>query len=189
MIDTFPNGEDFFTSRLYTAEKWSATLAIENFQSLPFYNSRTLVFSSLASASDTQSERTIEWAVECFPKGVWFKKFYLIVWQGTLEMPEHILPNIRISISCKEVSFDLPMKVGILTTAVQDGIEYLTLLTETKFIFTEEERVLNLDHLVPFDKLNNAAKSSPYLVGENKDEFRVQIIIVPAEDPALSCCN
>lgn len=37
-----------------------------------------------------------------YPKGVWFKKYFLIVWQGTVEVPESVLRTVRLSITCKD---------------------------------------------------------------------------------------
>lgn len=41
--------------------------------------------------------------VDLYPKGVWFKKFYLIVWQGTVEVPEYVLPTVRLAVTCKDL--------------------------------------------------------------------------------------
>lgn len=44
-----------------------------------------------------------DWIVDVYPKGVWFKKFFLIVWQGTIEVPECVIPTVRISVTCKNI--------------------------------------------------------------------------------------
>lgn len=47
-------------------------------------------------------EYICDWMVDLYPKGVWFKKFYLIVWQGTVEVPEYVLPTVRLAVTCKD---------------------------------------------------------------------------------------
>lgn len=52
--------------------------------------------------------------IDVFPKGVWFQRFSLIVWQGTVDVPEQVLKTIRISITAKDVSEDyLKVKVSL----------------------------------------------------------------------------
>ena len=58
-----------FTPRLYTAEKWSAHLTLENFPSLPAYHTRTLLLSSPVSCADYESD-SYEWVIEFSPKGM-----------------------------------------------------------------------------------------------------------------------
>jgi hypothetical protein len=64
-------GENLFLPRLYTDEKWSANVAIENFQSVDNYYSHTMVFHSLTTASEESTEveeKQWEWTVEVYPK-------------------------------------------------------------------------------------------------------------------------
>lgn len=71
-----------FTPRLYTSDSCSAALKIENFWSLPSYHISTFVFSSHLSAAEHESHKISEWVLDLYPKGVHFKRCYLIVWQG-----------------------------------------------------------------------------------------------------------
>lgn len=54
-------GRLLFTPRLYTADKWSSLLTVENFTQLPPYHTRTLVFSSHAFFAEYAGEKTCEW--------------------------------------------------------------------------------------------------------------------------------
>ena len=58
-----------------------------------------------------------------FPKGVWFQRFYLIVWQGTIDVPEKVLRSVRISITAKDVSEDY-LKVKVMLLSVYYSISY-----------------------------------------------------------------
>lgn len=90
-----------FTPRLYTAEKWSTHLTLENFTSLPAYHTRTLLLSSPVSCADCESDTCNEWVIEFSPKGVWFRSCFLIVWQGNMEVPETVLRTVRLSLTLK----------------------------------------------------------------------------------------
>ncbi|XP_076655042.1 transport and golgi organization 10 [Halictus rubicundus] len=183
------DGALLFEPRLYTVDTCSSLLTIENFHSLPSYHTRTLVFSSHSCLAEYAGDRVCEWVVDIYPKGVWFKKFFLIVWQGTVEMPEHIKRSVRLSFTCKEPPIngqtDMRVKIGVLIYGLQDGVEHITRVTEVIHRFSQEERVLNLEDLLPFEELNPQQGSppetlSPYLVGPNKDMFKLHIVISPA---------
>ena len=118
------DGHLSFTPRLYTADTHSTLLTVENYSLLPAYFASTFVFSSYASLADCAGDKTCEWVVDVYPKGiifkmyktntsldvnvekyflgVRFKKFYLIVWQGPLEVPGLVLRTVRLSITCKD---------------------------------------------------------------------------------------
>lgn len=134
-------------------------------------------------------DRACEWVVDIYPKGVWFKKCFLIVWQGTVEMPEHVKRSVRLSLTCKEPptnsEIGMRVKIGVLIYGLQDGVEHIARVTEIIHRFTKSERVLNLDDLLPFEELNPQRGSvpeavSPFLVGPNKDMLKLHIVISPA---------
>ena len=76
--EVIASGDDasglLFTPRLYTTEQWSACLTVDNLPALPPFHTRTLVFSTPASASELESEAQLEWIVELYPKVnvIWF---------------------------------------------------------------------------------------------------------------------
>lgn len=183
-------GRLLFTPRLYTADKWSSLLTVENFTSLQAYHTRTLVFTSHSSLAECTGDRTCEWIVDVYPKGVWFRKYFLIVWQGTVEVPESVLRTVRLSITCKDPptdTDDLRVKVGILITGVQDGVEHVMSVIQRNHRFSQDDKVLNLDDVLSFDELNelftcagsNTTEPSPFLVGPNRDILKIHIVIAP----------
>lgn len=182
------DGALLFEPRLYTVDTCSSLLTIENFQSLPSYHTRTLVFSSHSSLAEYAGDKACEWIVDIYPKGVWFKKFFLIVWQGTVEMPEHVKRSVRLSLTCKEpVNSNMRVKIGVLIYGLQDGVEHIARVTEIVHRFSKNDRVLNLDDLLPFDELNpqqgsfsDEEEESPFLVGPNQDILKLHIVISPA---------
>lgn len=170
----------YFTPRLYTTEMWSASLSIENYPSLPTYGVRTLVFTTPASFAECISDHCYEWTVDIYPKGVWFRKFYLIVWQGTLEMPESVSKTVRLSLTSKESNDMARVSIGILICGKQDGMEHIRTVVKQNFIFSDEERMLNINDLIPYDELNDLrAGRSPYLIGSNSDVLKLHIVITP----------
>ena len=71
-------GTTLFLPRLYTDEKWSANVSIENFQAVDSYYSHTMVFHSLTTASEEWTEvedKQWEWTVEVYPKVQPYKLF------------------------------------------------------------------------------------------------------------------
>lgn len=186
-------GSLLFEPRLYIKDSCSSLLSVENFHEIPSYYTRTLVFSSCTNLAECAGDKSCEWIVDLYPKGVWFKKFFLIVWQGTVEMPEHVIRSVRLSLTCKEPptdsKSDMRVKIGILVYGNQDGVEHIAKVREIVHRFDKHERVLNLDDVLPFEELNalqdsiNSNKhSSKYLVGPEKDVFKLHIIILPINE-------
>ncbi|XP_014252510.1 BTB/POZ domain-containing protein 17 isoform X2 [Cimex lectularius] len=180
-----------FTPRLYTADTFSSTLCVDNFSSMPFYQTRTLVFSSHSGLAEHMGDKPCDWVIDLYPKGVWFPKCFLIVWQGTVELPESILCSVRLSITCRDVTEDyLRVKIGVLIVGLQDGTEHVVNVVEKNHYFSKDDRVLNIDNIIPFDDLNlrliksDGHKRPPYtyLVGLNKDCLKVHIVIAPLSD-------
>nr|CAI5859304.1 unnamed protein product [Callosobruchus analis] len=168
-------GRLLFSPRLYTSDSCSAILNIENFHSIPSYHTSTFVFSSHLSAAEHESHKVNEWLVDLYPRGIWFKKCLLIVWQGTLEVPQEVLYTVRLSLTCRELSeTEMRVKVSVLIYGLQEKVHY----------FTPQDKVMNMDDLIPFEELNQPATSegsyeSPYLVGPNRDQLKLNIVIAP----------
>ncbi|XP_019879774.1 BTB/POZ domain-containing protein 17 isoform X2 [Aethina tumida] len=171
--------------RLYTTDSCSTILTIENYGSVQNYHTSTFVFSSHVSAAEYESHIINEWLVDLYPKGVWFKKCYLIVWQGTLEVPEKIIPTVRLSLTSRELpENNSRVKVSVLVYGMEGGVEHVMAVKEKLFIFTSQDRVINFDDLIPYEDLNRMATTpdnwvSPYLVGPNRDQLKLNLVIAP----------
>lgn len=50
-----------FTPRLYTADRWSSLLLVENYTQLQPYHTRTLMFSSTTVFAEHAGERSCDW--------------------------------------------------------------------------------------------------------------------------------
>nr|CAH7745022.1 unnamed protein product [Callosobruchus chinensis] len=178
-------GRLLFMPRLYTSDSCSAILNIENFHTIPSYHTSTFVFSSHLSAAEHESHKVNEWLVDLYPRGIWFKKCYLIVWQGTLEVPQEVLYTVRLSLTCRELSeTEMRVKVSVLIYGLQGGVEHVMEVKEKVHYFTPQDKVMNMDDLIPFEELNQPATSegsyeSPYLVGPNRDQLKLNIVIAP----------
>ncbi|UYV80381.1 Tango10 [Cordylochernes scorpioides] len=167
--------------RLYTAEVWSVHWTLENFPLLPAYGVSTLMFSTPASLVDMEAGPTYDWVLELYPKGVCFKRFYLLIVQGTLEMPEHVYKTVRLSLTLKDIADKIVrVNVGILIFSSQDGHEYIHKVIKKPFVFSNDSRMLNIDDLIPYDELNHRTFTSPYLIGPAGDSLKIQIIITPS---------
>lgn len=134
-----------------------------------------------------------EWAIDLYPKGLWFKKFYLIVWQGRtmVEAPESVVTTVRLSVTAVRPREDR-VRIGILVYGRQDDdpeIEYVKQTITRNFTFTRDEPVLHINDLIPYASLNipaedavNSNKKSDFLIGPHHDTFKLHIIITPLND-------
>lgn len=113
------------------------------------------------------------------PTGVWFKKFYLIVWQGTLEIPESVSKTVRLSLTLKDSEETARVSIGILICGKQDGLEHVRKVVQKNFVFSDES-MLNINDLVPFEDLNDQRSGrSSYLTGPNSDCLKLHLVITP----------
>lgn len=156
--------------RLYTTEKWSSSLVIENYRNLPAYGVRTLVFSTPASLKEctdmhdddlsgqgSSSSKYHEWAIDLYPKGVWFKKFFLIAWREKLEIPESVSKTVRLSLTTTKAALERgKVAIGILIHGQQDGVEHIRKVVRREFFFNKNDRMLNIDDLLDFEELNES---------------------------------
>ncbi|XP_066251067.1 BTB/POZ domain-containing protein 17 [Euwallacea similis] len=185
LLPYYDKEKHLFTPRLYTSDSCSASLSIENFWNLQSYHTSTFVFSSHLSAAEHESHNISEWVVELYPKGIHFKRCYLIVWQGTLEVPEEILRTVRLSLTCRDYPEpDMRVRVSVLIYGVQGGVEHVMEVVERVHHFTPQHKILNIDDLIPFAELNTAAAlqpvhETPYLVGPSRDQLKLNIVIAP----------
>lgn len=133
-----------------------------------------------ASLSGAMSDKMLEWTVDVYPKGVLFHKFLLIALRGTLEGPESRTKTVRLSLTSSRFNEDTTIVVSVLVSGKQDGVEHVRMVVQKEFTFTKENRMLNLDDLVPYGELNEApGGTSPFLVGPQCDLFRLRIAITP----------
>lgn len=205
-----------YSPRLYTTEKWSSSLVVENYKNLPNYGVRTLVFTTpttlqecLEDSADhqvTQGQQH-EWAVDLFPKGVWFKKFFMIGYQGKVEIPEWVSKTVRLSLTAKPATSSGKVSVGLLVHGQQDGVEHVRSVVRRDFSFNGGDNLMvNVDDLVDFDQLNGSGITVPavpcihltgnqgrrrvagqtplvehskYMVGSDCNTFKMQVIVTP----------
>lgn len=185
--ETFTTPDDLllFTPRLYTSDSYSALLQIEHVRSLISYQNRTFVFSSHISCSEKEKDKIVEWAVDVYPKGVWFKKCSLILWQGQIEVPEEIIRTVRVSVACQKMSQDdVKVRVSLLLYARQGTIEHIMGIIQRDHYFNEHNRVLNIDNIIPFEELNPPAYTqdeidNKYLTGTFFDQLKINLVITP----------
>ncbi|XP_045449062.1 BTB/POZ domain-containing protein 17 [Melitaea cinxia] len=99
---------------------------------------------------------------------------------------------------------DVRVKIGILVWGVQNGVEHVASVVERVHRFSAQNRVLNIDGALDFDELNTPlyspatpatkqgrcqkcsescdAPEPKHLLGPNKDQLRIQVVIVPLTD-------
>lgn len=196
-----------FTPRLYTDEMWSSSLVIENYSDIPPHTARTFVFETANTLFDnapkadhkmsskrlrtTEPTAVQEWAVDLYPKGVYFDKAKLISPRsssvsGTF-VPSWQKETVRIAVSTTTpYTSSILFNVGVLIYGQQDGVEFVRHVSTRRRYFEGQERVLQIEDLVPFKELNartaigrGALHQSPLLIGNDRNTLRVQVVITP----------
>lgn len=172
-----------FTPRLYTTEKFCASLCIDHLSHLPTYHSRSLLFSSQKFIASDQEQ--LDWSVDLYPKGVWFRKCLTVYMPPGLEVPERVLRTVRVSVTTKNEVTDaldgdeIRVKIGILVMGNQDNFHHVRCVKARNYIFSTDNQIVNFDDIVDHDELLLDKPKSQYLIGPNKDQLQILVTITP----------
>lgn len=108
------------------------------------------------------------------------------MWQGTLEVPEEIVSTVRLSLTCRELREDnMKVRIGLLVYSREGDNDHIMNVIVKVHHFNEQERVLNIDNLIPFEEINQPATyngrdvPSPFLIGHNRDTLKINVVITP----------
>lgn len=179
ILEKLQSGDRLLTPRLYTEDKYCASLSVDYFPQLPVYHCRSLMFSAQEDTAAYSGDTANDWMVDLYPKGVWFQKCFKIFHAGAMqEVPERVLRTVRVSVSTKEES-ERRVKIGVLVVGDQEGFEHIRHVRSTNYIFSENDQIVNLDNLLSFDELNDMKQRSNFLSGVNKESFKIHITITP----------
>ena len=171
----------FFTPRLYTIEKYCASISVDHFHNLQYYHCRSLVFSTQRSTQEKslETDEALDWVVDVYPKGVWFQRCMTVYRPSGLELPERILKTVRVAISTASEE-ELRVRIGLLVVGLQDGFEHIRKVACRNYIFSVGDQILNFDDLVDYDDLDNRKTKSNFLSGSlSRDSFKLHVVIVP----------
>lgn len=96
------------------------------------------------------------------------------------------MSTVRLTLTCQKIpQEDMKVRVGILLYSRQGDSNHIMQVIERIHYFNAQDRVMNVDDLIPFEELNPSAAScgsyevSPYLIGPNKDLLKINIVITP----------
>jgi len=176
----YRHGDRLLTPRLYTQDKYCASLSVDYFPQLPVYHCRSLVFSSHDSTADFCGDSQVDWVVDLYPKGVWFQKCFKIFTSGTMkEVPERVLRTVRASVSTKNEFVEKRVKIGVLVVGEQDCFTHIRHVKTANYIFSENDQIVNFDDLLSFDELNDQKVRSNFLSGINRESLKIHVTITP----------
>lgn len=78
------------------------------------------------------------------------------------------------------------LQIGILIFGERAGIEYIVTVVERIHTFSGDEKLLNIENLIPFEEINprvsEYSKEALYLIGSNKNTLKMHIIITPLSE-------
>ena len=167
---------NYWEPRNYTNDMWSTSLSIENFLAVPEHDVHLMFFSSPLSAAQADENRSWEWSLDLFPKGVSFERCIMIGLWRNLELSGTVYNNIRLVLTTKQPDVR-KVHVAILVKGVQDNVEFVKHVVQKHCIFDKERQMFHFNDIVPFDELN--CRNSKYLSGTDNNAFKVTIIIKP----------
>ncbi len=130
--------------------------------------------------------------IDLYPKGLCFQKCFLIVWQGTVTIPEVVIRTVRMSITCRDppIKDNYLVKIGVLVSGITCGIESVVDVAYCVHKFSVLDNTFNINDLLSYHKLNDRFNNlsskfgenpseAPYLIGPDRDTLKLQIVIIP----------
>uniref|UniRef100_A0A182K4M6 BTB domain-containing protein n=1 Tax=Anopheles christyi TaxID=43041 RepID=A0A182K4M6_9DIPT len=176
-------GELQFTPRLYTSDLWSLEIAVDCFHKVEKYSSVASVFFTPTTFSDVDEESN-GWDVEFFPLGVRYKPAQLIgIYSAATnrEIPESIIRTVRLRITSQSrMRNERRYMIGVLICGMMNEQEYVRNCHVRMAYFSYDQRVLNIDNLIPFEELQmGTRKYSQYMVGVEHNTIKIKVVIVP----------
>lgn len=129
--------------------------------------------------------------IDLYPKGLCFQKCFLIVWQGTVTIPEVVIRTVRMSVTCRDppIIGSYLVKIGILVSGVTCDVENIVEVAYCVHKFSKDDKTFNIDDLLSYHKLNDRfnlcqkfgedVSEAPYLIGSDRDTLKLQIVIIP----------
>ena len=172
----FSGETDHFVPRNYTNEMWSTTLSIDHFSNLASHEVRPIFFSTPISAAQLDESVAWEWNVDLYPKGIHFQKCVMIGLWRNMEISGAVYNTVRLVLATK-MGEKRDVKVSVLVSGVQDGVEYIKRVVHQVCMFDEETRICHINDIVPFNELNSP--NSTYLCGPETNTFKITIVIKP----------
>jgi len=175
------NGDRLLTPRLYTEDKFCASLSVDYFPQLPMYHCRSLHFSAFESTADYAGDSQVDWMVDIYPKGVWIQKCFAILTRphAMKEVPDRVLRTVRATISTKKEFDEKRVKIGVLVVGDQDGFQHIRHVRTHNHIFTPDEQIVNFDDLLCFDSLNDLKMKSKFLTDGSTESLKILVTITP----------
>lgn len=170
--------ERLFTPRLYTTEKFCASLTVDHFCNLRAYDCRSLLFATQKYTAEYKGDSQTEWVADVYPKGVWFQRCWTVYQPWGKEVPECVLKTVRVSLTAKNEE-ELRVKIGVLVVGSKDGFEHVRCVHTRNYIFSENDQLVNIDDVVDFDNLNDMKQKSHYLTGPEQNSLKVMIVVTP----------
>lgn len=67
----------------------------------------------------------------------------------------------------------------MLVSGIQNNVTHIKTLHSRTAYFSRENRVINIDNLVPYDELST--DRSVYLIGNDHDTVKIHVIICPLQ--------
>ena len=175
-LKEFQVNPHLYKARNYSNTTWSTDLEIDHFSSLPDYNMQPIVFSSPLSGSEADVNRTYEWFMGLYPKGIHYDKCIMINLWRKLEIEGDSFSLVRILIKSKHWQV-CRTEVAVLISGIQDHVEYVKKVVTKRCYFDEKHNAVNIDDILPYGELNTS--NSKYLVGEEADTFKLAVVIKP----------
>ncbi|XP_068141188.1 BTB/POZ domain-containing protein 17 [Drosophila tropicalis] len=171
-------GELQFTPRLYWNDTWSVGIDVHNFDEIEDYKNYVTCFFSQRHIAETEDEPSMTWEIEFFPRGVRYNKAKM-VWGE--DVPGCLLNTVRLRVTCKKHHIgEERFKIAVLIVGVQNKITHIRTVVERTEYFTDIDRVINIDNLLPYEELEHTSLYlSPHLTGNQRNTLSLHVVITP----------
>ncbi|KAL3859061.1 hypothetical protein ACJMK2_009297 [Sinanodonta woodiana] len=163
-----------YSVRNYINDTWSTSISVEKLNLLLPGEVQGAFFSTPFGGSSV--DQHWDWHLNLYPKGICFQQCLMIQAFSNKVIEETMYKTVRLSISSDKLE-RRAVSICVFVVASQDGTEYICSGVSKYMIFDKEKSLCNINDIVDFNELHKM--NSPFCVGEDKNTFKVLIIIKP----------
>lgn len=173
------NNINHFCHRNYGQETWSTTIAVEHVPLIGAGDYQGAFFTTPASCSEVDQYRYFDWHITVYPRGVIFRKCFMIGVPRNRIIDEKLFKTVRMSVTTR-CCMRNPVEITILVLGKEGGLTYVQKAITKYAIFDRDSRLFNIDDIVPYDELSR--KDSRFLIDS---VLKLKIIIKPVTEMKL----
>lgn len=173
------NNVNHFCPRNYGLETWSTILEVEHVPHIAAGEVQGAFFTTPASCSEVDQHNFLDWHINVYPRGVVFRKCFMIGVPRNRTIDEQLFKTVRLSFTTN-CWVRTPVEITVLVMGKEGDLIYVQKAITKYAIFDRNSSLFNINDIVPYEELGR--RDSPFLINS---VLKLKIIIKPVTEMNL----